>query len=72
MLELLVSFILAQYIVLLYLLTTQSKWLDDLIGKLPKHPIALDILEEEEIEYCICGLPLDECPDAYEHMTHGV
>ena len=25
-----------------------------------------------EEETCGCGEPLDTCPDAYEHMTHGV
>ena len=23
-------------------------------------------------DICMCGEPLDDCPDAYEHMTHGV
>lgn len=27
-------------------------------------------IEEEEI--CGCGEPINECPDAYEHVTHGV
>lgn len=26
----------------------------------------------EEEETCGCGDPIDTCPDAYEHMTHGV
>ena len=26
----------------------------------------------EEEETCMCGDPIDTCPDAYEHMTHGV
>lgn len=26
----------------------------------------------DENELCMCGDPIDECPDAYEHMTHGV
>ena len=26
----------------------------------------------EEEETCICGDPLETCPDGYEHMTHGV
>ena len=25
----------------------------------------------EEEETCICGDPLETCPDSYEHMTHG-
>lgn len=27
---------------------------------------------KEEDETCMCGDPIDTCPDAYEHMTHGV
>lgn len=27
---------------------------------------------KEEEETCMCGDPIDTCPDAYEHMTHGV
>lgn len=72
MLEILILLLVLQHVIVLYLLITDSVWLDDFIGKLPKHPIALDILEEKEIEYCVCGLPLDECPDSYDHMTHGV
>ena len=26
----------------------------------------------EEEGTCMCGEKLDKCPDAYEHMTHGV
>ena len=26
----------------------------------------------EEEGTCMCGEKLDICPDAYEHMTHGV
>lgn len=26
----------------------------------------------EEESTCMCGEKLDICPDAYEHMTHGV
>ena len=25
----------------------------------------------EEEQTCVCGEDIDECPDAYEHMTHG-
>ena len=25
-----------------------------------------------EDELCACGVPLNECPDAYDHITHGV
>ncbi len=27
---------------------------------------------KEEDDTCMCGDPIDTCPDAYEHMTHGV
>lgn len=27
--------------------------------------------EEEENEICLCGEPLDTCPDAYTHVTMG-
>ena len=27
--------------------------------------------EEEENELCMCGEPLDTCPDAYSHVTMG-
>ena len=30
---------------------------------------APDIDEENT---CLCGDPLDECPEAYVHVTHGV
>jgi hypothetical protein len=23
-------------------------------------------------ELCACGLPINECPDNYDHITHGV
>tara|TARA_B100001094_G_C17487627_1_gene464909 strand:+ start:277 stop:513 length:237 start_codon:yes stop_codon:yes gene_type:complete len=26
----------------------------------------------EESELCECGDKVDECPDAYDHITHGV
>ena len=26
----------------------------------------------EESETCLCGEPLDKCPDSYVHMTSGV
>ena len=71
MLEILIGLLVIQHVTFLYLLITGSKWLDEIIGKLPAHPLALDIFEEEE-ELCLCGLPLDDCPDAYEHMTSGV
>ena len=25
----------------------------------------------EEEETCMCGEHIDQCPDAYDHMTHG-
>lgn len=28
--------------------------------------------EHEEEQYCVCGLLVRECDDAYEHMTKGV
>ena len=27
---------------------------------------------KEEDDTCMCGDRIDTCPDAYEHMTHGV
>ena len=27
---------------------------------------------KEEQETCMCGDPVDTCPDAYSHMTQGV
>lgn len=68
MLEILILLLVLQHVIVLYLLITDSVWLDDFVGTLHKHPLE----PQEEIEYCICGLPLDECPDAYDHMTHGV
>ena len=29
-------------------------------------------LEELETRVCACGEPIEKCPDAYEHITHGV
>jgi len=26
---------------------------------------------QEESETCLCGEPLDDCPDSYEHVTSG-
>ena len=28
--------------------------------------------EHDEEQYCVCGLLVRECDDAYEHMTKGV
>lgn len=28
--------------------------------------------DESENDICMCGEPIDTCPDAYGHMTHGV
>jgi hypothetical protein len=28
--------------------------------------------DKEEEETCMCGEPINECDDAYSHMTHGV
>jgi hypothetical protein len=27
---------------------------------------------ETNEDYCMCGKKIDECPDAYDHITHGV
>ncbi len=70
MLEILILLLVLQHVIVLYLLITGSEWLDNIIGKLPQHPIALDIFEEDEL--CLCGEPIEECPEAYEHMTSGV
>ena len=77
LLEALIVLLVLQHLVFLYLLITSSKWLDNLLGKLPEHPLALDIFEEDDNElldedFCICGAEIDDCPDAYEHMTSGV
>jgi len=32
---------------------------------------AMDMAPEDN-ENCMCGEQLELCPDAYEHMTHGV
>ena len=29
-------------------------------------------IQTYEDELCECGVPLNECPDAYDHITHGV
>jgi len=31
-----------------------------------------DSVQTYEDELCACGVPLNECPDAYDHITHGV
>jgi|TARA_R100001530_G_scaffold86299_1_gene60091 hypothetical protein len=28
-------------------------------------------LEELELRVCVCGKPIEECSEAYEHMTQG-
>lgn len=44
--------------------------LDRLNIKDPYEPV---IVETEEKEMCVCDeYTIEECPDAYEHMTHGV
>ena len=30
------------------------------------------LLDQQHIDMCICGEPLDKCPDGYEHMSGGV
>jgi len=30
-----------------------------------------DIPQYDDDGMCLCGEPLDDCPEAYEHMTHG-
>lgn len=71
MIELLVTLLVIQYVIVLYLIITGSEFLASFLDKLPSHPIALDIFEEDQ-ELCLCGLPIEECKDAYEHMTSGV
>lgn len=45
--------------------------LDRLNIKDPYEPVPVDT--EEEKEMCVCDeYTVEECPDAYEHMTHGV
>ena len=44
--------------------------LDRLNIKDPYEPVPV---ETEEKEMCVCDeYTVEECPDAYEHMTHGV
>jgi len=64
MLEKLIALSILQLIILAYFLVTKSKWLNELLGEHPQH--------ETEKELCICGEVLEDCPDAYEHTTHGV
>ena len=42
---------------------------DELLGELPD---ADDYLHDYEDRVCRCGEWLEDCPDAYEHMTQGV
>ena len=35
-------------------------------------PIQEPTLKELEARVCTCGELIEKCPDAYEHMTHGV
>lgn len=64
MLEILVSLSILQSVVIAYLLISKPTVFNSLLGN------QFEYLEENEL--CICGETLEECPDAYEHMTHGV
>ena len=64
MIEILVGLSILQFAVIAYLLITKSAAFNNLLGK------PYEYLQEDEL--CICGEPLKDCPDAYEHMTHGV
>lgn len=64
MLEKLIALSMLQLSILAYLLITKSKWLDNLLGENPQY--------ETKKELCICGEILEDCPDAYDHTTHGV
>ena len=64
MMEVLVGLSILQFVVIAYLLITKSAAFNNLLCN------PYEYLQEDEL--CICGEPLEECPDAYEHMTHGV
>lgn len=56
------------HIVFLYLILTNTRFSNFLIDT---HTVTATHHEDDQ-ELCICGDPIDECPEAYVHMTSGV
>lgn len=56
------------HVVFLYLILTNARFSQFLVDT---HTITAASHEDEQ-ELCICGNPIDECTEAYVHMTSGV
>ena len=71
MVEILLLAVFVFHIVSLVLLVTSPKWVENLLLLTPPALRGQQETTTEEIELCTCGEPLEDCPDAYAHVTSG-